>query len=82
MPGNRVRGEMNELLERINRTSCRLLGFNESQDFTASIETVDMHCHLDFADDACAIAREAQRYGIGFSLARLPLKDMSMPLCC
>lgn len=57
---------MNELLERINRTSCRLLGFNESQDFTASIETVDMHCHLDFADDACAIAREAQRYGIGF----------------
>ena len=57
---------MNELLERINKTSCRLLGFNASQDFTARIETVDMHCHLDFADDACAIAREAQRYGIGF----------------
>ena len=57
---------MNELLERINKTSCRLLGLNASQDFTARIETVDMHCHLDFADDACAIAQEAQRYGIGF----------------
>lgn len=66
MPDNRVRGKMNELLERINKTSCRLLGLNASQDFTARIETVDMHCHLDFADDACAIAREAQRYGIGF----------------
>lgn len=66
MPDNRVRGKMNELLERINKTSCRLLGLNASQDFTARIEAVDMHCHLDFADDACAIAREAQRYGIGF----------------
>ncbi len=49
----------NNLLQTMAKTSCDLLGFE-------GLTCVDAHCHLDFAQNAYALAKQGEQEEIGF----------------